>query len=104
MAIQRATKFAIETSFSCVIIESDSLLVVKAIQDIVETTCHIGHIIDDVKHLSMAMKSYKFHHTKKEANQVAHTLARNVIHFDTEMAWLEKISSCVSDVIRNDAV
>ena len=57
MAIQRATKFAIETSFSCVIIESDSLLVVKAIQDIVETTCHIGHIIDDVKHLSMAMKA-----------------------------------------------
>ena len=104
MAIQRATKFAIETSFSCVIIESDSLLVVKAIQDIVETTCHIGHIIDDVKHLSMAMKSCKFHHTTREASQVAHTLARNAIHFDIEMAWLEEIPPCVSDVIRNDAV
>ena len=95
LAIWRATRFAIETSFSCVIIESDSLSVVKAIQDTAETTCHIGHIIDDGKHLSMAMKSYKFHHTKKEANQVAHTLARNVIHFDTEMAWHEKIPSCV---------
>ena len=99
LAIQRATKFAIETSFSCLKIESDSLLVVKAIQDIVETTCHIGHIIDDVKHLSMAMKSCKFHHTKREASQVAHTLARNAIHFDIEMAWLEEIPPCVSDVI-----
>ena len=87
MAIQRATKFAIKTSFSCVIIESD-----------------IGHIIDDVKHLSMAMKSCKFHHTKREASQVAHTLARNAIHFDIEMAWIEEIPPCVSDVIRNDAV
>ena len=33
LAIWRAIQFAIETSFSCVIIESDSLSVVKAIQD-----------------------------------------------------------------------
>ncbi|KAK7834760.1 hypothetical protein CFP56_024148 [Quercus suber] len=31
LAIQRAIRFAIETSFNCVIIESDSLGVVKAI-------------------------------------------------------------------------
>jgi len=46
LAIRQAIKFAIETSFSCVIIESDSLSVVKTIQDTVETTCPIGHITD----------------------------------------------------------
>ena len=68
LAIWQAIKFAIETSFNCVIFESDSLSVVKAIQDIAESTCHIGNIIDDVKHLSKAMKSCEFHHTKREAN------------------------------------
>ena len=104
LAIRWAIRFAIKTSFSCVIIESDSLSVVKAIQDTVETTCPIGHIIDDMKHLSMAMKSCEFYHTKREANQVAHTLARNDIHFDTEIAWLEEIPLCVSVVIQNDVV
>ncbi|KAK9998025.1 hypothetical protein SO802_017628 [Lithocarpus litseifolius] len=79
-AIRRAVRFAIETSFSCVIIESNSLSVVKAIQDTAESTCHMGHIIDDVKHLSMAVKSCEFHHTKREANQVAPTLAHNAVH------------------------
>ena len=104
LAIRRAIRFAIETRFNCVIIESDSLLVVKTVQDTDEITCHIGSIIDDVKHLSKAMKSCEFHHTKREANQVAHTLARNAIHVDTEMAWLEEIPPCVFDVIRMDAV
>ncbi|XP_030969974.1 uncharacterized protein LOC115990267 [Quercus lobata] len=86
LAIRRAIRFAIETSFNCVIIESDSLSVVKAIQDTAEPTCHIGNIIEDVKLLSKTMKSCEFHHTKREANQVAHTLARNAIHVDIEMA------------------
>ncbi|XP_050280341.1 uncharacterized protein LOC126721341 [Quercus robur] len=86
LAIRRAIRFAIETSFNCVIIESDSLSMVKAIQDTAESTCHIGNIIDDVKLLSKALKSCEFHHTKREANHVAHTLARNAIHVDTEMA------------------
>ena len=104
LAIRWVIRFAIETSFSCVIIESNSLSVIKAIQDNVESTCDVGYIIDDVKHLSMAMKSYEFHHTKREANQVAHTLVRKAIQFDTEMAWLEEIPPCVSVVIRNDVV
>ena len=99
LAIRRAIRFAIETRFNCVIIESDSLLVVKPIQDTAKPTCHIGNIIDDMKLLSKAMKSCEFHHTKREANQVAHTLAHNAIHVDIEMAWIEEIPHCVSDVI-----
>ncbi|KAK7850999.1 hypothetical protein CFP56_043339, partial [Quercus suber] len=93
LAIRRAIKFAIETSFNCVIIENTA-----------ETTFHIGHIIDDVKHLSKAMKSCEFHHTKREANQIGHTLARNAIHVDTEMAWLEEIPPCVYDFTWVDVI
>ena len=63
-----AIRFAIKTSVNCVIIEIDSLPVVKAIQDTAETTSHTRHIIDDVKHLSMALRSCKFHHAKREPN------------------------------------
>ena len=104
LAIRRAIRFAIETSFNCVIIESDSLLVVKSIQDTAESTCHIGNIIEDVKLLSKTMKSCEFHHTKREANQVAHTLARNAIKVDSELVWIEEIPQCVSDVIQIDVV
>ena len=104
MAIRWAIRFVIEASFNCAIIESDSLSVVKAIQDTAEPTFHIGNIIEDAKLLSKTMKSCEFHHTKREANRVAHTLARNAIHIDTELAWIEEIPPCVSDVIRIDAV
>ena len=102
LAIRRAIRFVIEASFNYVIIESDSLSVVKDIQDTAEPTCHIGNIIEDVKLLSKTMKSCEFHHTKRETNQVAHTLARNAIHADTEIVWIEEIPPCVSDVIRLD--
>ena len=104
LAIRRAIRFAIETSFNCVIIESDSLSVVKTIQDTAESTCHIGNIIEDVKLLSKTMKSCEFHHAKREANQVAHTLARNAIKVVLELVWIEEIPRCVSDVIQLDAV
>nr|POE76554.1 putative ribonuclease h protein [Quercus suber] len=104
LAIRRPIRFAIETSFNCVIIESDSLGVVKAIQDSADSTCHIGHIIEDVKQLAKVMKNCDFHHTKREAKQVAHTLARNAIHVDTVLAWLEEIPPCVSHVIHLDAL
>nr|XP_023928427.1 uncharacterized protein LOC112039753 [Quercus suber]POE90863.1 hypothetical protein CFP56_26509 [Quercus suber] len=104
LAIRWAIRFAIETSFNCVIIESDSLEVVKAIQDTADSTCHIRHIIEDVKQLAKAMKNCYFLHTKREANQVAHTLALNAIHVDTVLAWLEEIPPYVSDVIHLDAV
>nr|POE67153.1 hypothetical protein CFP56_60180 [Quercus suber] len=84
--------------------ESDSLGVVKAIQDSADSTCHIGHIIEDMKQLAKALKSYDFHHTKRKANQVAHTLARNAIHVDTVLTWLEEIPPYVSSVIHLDAV
>ena len=104
LAIRRAIRFAIETSFNCVIIESDSLSVVEAIQDTAESTCHIGNIIEDVKILSKTMKSCEFHHTKREANQVAHTLAHNAIKVVSELVWIEEIPQCVSDVIQIDVV
>ena len=68
LAIRRAIRFAIETSFNCVIIESDSLSVVKAIQDTAESSYHTGNIIEDVRILSKTMRSCEFHHTKREAN------------------------------------
>ena len=77
---------------------------VNAIQDTAESNCHIGNIIEDVKILSKTMKSCEFHHTKREANQVAHTLARNAIKVVSELVWIEEIPQCVSDVILMDAV
>ena len=85
LAIRRAIRFAIQTSFNCVIIESDSLSVVKAIQDTAESSCHFGNIIEDVKSLSKTMRSCDFLHTKREANQVAHTLARNAFKVNSEL-------------------
>ena len=77
---------------------------VNAIQDTAESNCHIGNIIEDVKILSKTMKSCEFHHKKREANQVAHTLARNAIKVVSELVWIEEIPQCVSDVILMDAV
>ena len=85
LAIRRAIRFAIQTSFNCVIIESDSLSVVKAILDSTESSCHFGNIIEDVKSLSKTMRSCDFLHTKREANQVAHTLARNAFKVNSEL-------------------
>ena len=77
---------------------------VNAIQDTAESNCHIGNIIEDVKILSKTMKNCEFHHTKREANQVAHTFARNAIKVVSELVWIEEIPQCVSDVILMDAV
>ena len=85
LAIRRAIRFAIQTSFNCVIIESDSLSVVKAIHDTAESSCHFGNIIENVKILSKTMRSCDFLHTKRESNQVAHTLARNAFKVNSEL-------------------
>jgi hypothetical protein len=72
---------------------------VKAINDSRPNWLCYGQIIEDIKLSLGSLRCWTIRHVKREANLVAHGLAKNATrNFDIQV-WLEEPPSCILDVI-----
>ena len=58
------------------IIESDSLLTIRALQGKKKYLLEVGHVVDSCKSLIQSILGFVFSYVRKQANKVAHDLAR----------------------------
>jgi len=77
-----AIQLAITEGFLDVVFEGDSLQLIQDINLASPLLNFTGHYVDSIKHMQMVFNSSKFAHCKREANGVAHLLAKEAaIHF-----------------------
>ncbi|XP_050290614.1 uncharacterized protein LOC126728906 [Quercus robur] len=94
----RAVFFAKEISVFRVVVEGDSLQVIKAVNSLKRSKTPYGHIIDETRLLSSSLSCYNFVHVQREGNKLAHALARRaVVSIDTDV-WMEDLSRDLDDV------
>jgi ribonuclease HI len=96
----RATEFCVEMGFFDIILEGDSLTVVKAIGDAEASMRPFGQIVEDIKEVLGSLRSWLICHVKRDANQAAHGLAKNATVTSMEQNWIEETPNCISDIVK----
>lgn len=76
IGLKEALSWVLNREEKKAIVESDSLLAVDAINGQRENVLEVGHIIDQCKSMLLLMPDVKVQYIRRQANKVAHGLAR----------------------------
>lgn len=79
--------------------EGDSVVVIVAVNDQGEDCSPLNPIINDVRVLINDFSQITFQHVKREANQIAHRLARTGMGCSSELVQHEEPSDLNADVL-----
>ena len=89
LACRRAIQFAIELGITDVVIEGDNAMIMGSIAKKDLSGALLGHIFMDIQALLMELTWFSISSVKREANTVAHSLARYVRHIWEDVFWIE---------------
>jgi ribonuclease HI len=87
LALLRGLEFLEELGCFSVIIESDSLDLIQACNGVVEVWSPYSAIMVKCFLKASSMKEVLFQHCNRDANQVAHSLARHVYESKENLVW-----------------
>ena len=80
-------------------IESDSSVLVVALNSVREDYSDVGRVVDDCKQYLIAMQSSTIRHIFREANSVADRLAHFACQGSIDSLWLEEPPDIIQDVL-----
>nr|XP_023922898.1 uncharacterized protein LOC112034311 [Quercus suber] len=102
LAAMRAVEFALELGMTKVIMEGDSEVICKELQDPSTSLALHGHILQDIKCLSNAFQCISFSHVRRQGNNVAHTLAKMAVREPNQTVWMEDVSPDIHHIFQAD--
>ena len=88
-ACRKALEFAIDAGFSELMVEGDNLVVMSTISANKPNGSRLGVIYDDIGFLAAGLTYASFSCIRRNANSVAHLLARYANGLVEEVVWLE---------------
>ncbi|KAL5566290.1 hypothetical protein UlMin_029454 [Ulmus minor] len=101
-ALERGASLAKQMGFSAVILESDCLEVTKALDLKSVLAYEINYVYDSIYELCSNFQLYKFSHTQRMGNQVAHSLAMLALSLDNEQIWTTGIPESIQHFVSAD--
>ncbi|KAK8497417.1 hypothetical protein V6N13_000207 [Hibiscus sabdariffa] len=102
LACLQATIFAKDLGFAKVVIEGDSLTVIKKVCSSTPDGSLIGPIIHDIREASKGFDSVIFGFVHRDANITAHTLAREGKEQRSSMFWIEEAPPGTTAAVARD--
>ncbi|KAF5481550.1 hypothetical protein F2P56_002191 [Juglans regia] len=99
IAARRASSFCADLGFQHVILEGDSLLVVKAIQNKEDSWSDSGLVIRDIKILLSKFLSWSILHVHREVNVIAHHLAKFALSCQEDCIMIEDCPPCIKQLL-----
>ena len=91
LAARSALGLAQELSLNQVQLKGESEVIINALSKGGMDSSSYGHIIKDIKFLSLAFQCLSFCHTHRQGKKVAHCLARSACKFSPFQVWMEEI-------------
>ena len=89
MAAVRAVNFALDLSFTSIMIEDDLEIIIKALYIEDESFSSYDHLIVETKFYLASFSSFQFSHIRRHGNNIAHKLVKHVSDFQV---WMEDVS------------
>ena len=77
LATLKAVSLTRDLGFRNVILEGDSLGLIKAVKSVEDSLSPTGLLVDDVKWVASSFEQLVYSHVKRNDNRVAHSLAKN---------------------------
>lgn len=93
-AVLHGIAMAVERGLSNVVVQSDCLEVVRALESGSCPTTELGTILSEIKIHSMSFLDFKIAFIRRSCNVVVHNLARFAIHVNSEVQWLGVVPPC----------
>ncbi|XP_075665494.1 uncharacterized protein LOC142635175 [Castanea sativa] len=90
MACRKALKFAIDAGFMEIILEGDNTLVMKTVSQAQQNLLRLGLIYEDIWCLAAGFRSISTNCVRRNANSVAHALARSSRLINDDIVWMEE--------------
>ena len=91
MATETALVFASELGVRRVILEGDSMAVIKALRECDYPLTPSGLLLEDIKLFFQRFDTLLYSHTKREGNFVVHSLAKYDISIPDFLVWMEDV-------------
>nr|POE71608.1 putative ribonuclease h protein [Quercus suber] len=102
MAIATTLEFASALGCQRAIIETDSLVLVKALREDTEFLSAVGLVLDEIRRKVNFFNELHYSHVKREGNIVAHKLARHAISVSDVVVWMEDVPPLLFPVVLAD--
>ena len=104
LATRRAAAFTREMGIESCILEGDSQIVIKALQDGDKTFSEFGHLLQDMLSHLNSFKNWSLSHTLKQGNAVADALARRAKFSFPFTIWLESVPPDLTVFVNADSL
>ena len=91
LAARNALVLAQDLNLTQVQLKGDSEIITNALSSSGRDSSSYGHILKDIKLLSLAFQCLSFSHTHRQGNKLAHYLARSAYNFSPFQVWMEEI-------------
>jgi hypothetical protein len=82
-----------------IIVEGDSLTIIKALQNEGEQGARYGHILDDTKLLLGSFMDWKANHVSRIFNIATYKSAKMASKDVIDLQWREAIPYCIFDIV-----
>ena len=102
LAAATALTLARDLGMQRVILEGDSLIIIKALREEEQFFSPISLLLEDVRRLSLSFHKLLYSHTKREGNYVAHNLARYANSIPDFLVWMEDVPPCIQCFVQAD--
>lgn len=90
-------KLALDRGYRDVIIEGDALTVIKILRDSDEDRSLTGHLLVEARTLVQQFRRVEIKHAYREANTLAHQVARKALHIPAPVLWFEEPPDFISN-------
>ena len=87
---RRALEFAIDAGFEGLMVEGDNSTVISCISSLWALRSRLGNIYANIHLLVAGSRCKSFSSVKREANSVAHSLAKYTRSIDEDIFWVEE--------------
>ena len=91
IAAKKALQFAKDLGLSSIVLEGDSKITIDGLMGEDSSLAEYGHLIDEAKEIAKKLVEVEFNHVQRQANNVAHNIARHARHVSKFSVWMEDV-------------
>lgn len=88
-----------DAGFFYIMLEGESLTIVKAITTKEPRDDRYGQIVEDIKLVLKSLRKWEVCHTKRDGNNAAPTLAKEVYRTVTDSIWTKEVPNCIYNIV-----